>query len=86
MTDFRGMNKKNQIGRLKTANFQYILFRKNFRIGDFENSAILDFFLQKKKKIFFAWSPWKSVTNYVVEWMGLNFDVFPGFQQIPCYA
>jgi hypothetical protein len=28
----------------------------------------------------------KSVTNYVIEWMGLNFDVFPGFQQIPCYA
>ena len=31
-------------------------------------------------------SPRRSVTNYVVEWMGLNFDVFPGFQQIPCYA
>ena len=22
----------------------------------------------------------------MVEWMGRNFDVFPGFQQIPCYA
>ena len=30
--------------------------------------------------------PMRSVTNYVIEWMGLNFDVFPGFQQIPCYA
>ena len=35
---------------------------------------------------FFAWSPWKSVTYYVIEWMGLNFDVFPCFQQIPYYA
>ena len=65
-------------------------FHKNFlRIGDFEKrpfwkSAILDFFFQKKKN--FAWFPWKFVTNYVIEWMGLNFDVFPGFQQIPCYA
>jgi hypothetical protein len=37
-------------------------------------------------EFFFAWSPWKSVTNYVIEWMGLNFDVFRDFQQIPCYA
>ena len=22
----------------------------------------------------------------MVEWMGQNFDVFPGFQKIPCYA
>ena len=35
---------------------------------------------------FFASSPWKSVTNFVIKWMGLNFDVFFGFQQIPCYA
>ena len=34
---------------------------------DVAQSAILDFF--------FAWSPWKSVTNYVIEWMGINFDV-----------
>ena len=44
--------------------------------------AILDFFFPKN--IFFAWSPLKSVTNYVTEWMGFNFDVFPGFQQISC--
>ena len=31
------------------------------------------------KKIFFAWSPWKSITNYVIEWMGLNFDVSSKF-------
>ena len=22
----------------------------------------------------------------MVEWMGQNLDVFPGFQKIPCYA
>jgi hypothetical protein len=22
----------------------------------------------------------------MVEWMGQNFDIFPGFQQSPCYA
>ena len=22
----------------------------------------------------------------MVEWMGRNFDIFPGFQEIPCYA
>ena len=50
---------------------------KFLRIGNFENQPFW---------IFFAWSPWKSVTNYVIEWMGLNFDVFPSFQEIPCYA
>ena len=48
--------------------------------GDVEK---LSFF---ESAIFFAWFPWKSVTNYVMEWMGLNFDVLPGFQQISCYA
>ena len=58
-------------------------FHKKFlRIGDFEKWP----FWKTAILIFFAWSPWKSVTNYVIEWMGLNFDVFPGFQQIPCYA
>ena len=27
-----------------------------------------------------------TVQIYTVEWMGRNFDVFPGFQKIPCYA
>ena len=38
------------------------------------------------KKNFSASFPWKSVQIYMVEWMGGNFDVFPGFQKIPCYA
>ena len=64
--------------------------KKILRTVDFEKrrfwkSAILDFFFLKKNKKF-AWSPWKSVTNYVIEWTGLNFDVFPCFHQIPCYA
>jgi hypothetical protein len=60
------------------------------RIGDFEKlsffeSAILNFF-SKKRKFFFASFPGKSVQIYMEEWMGRNFDVFPGFQKIPCYA
>ena len=38
----------------------------------FFESAILNFFFKKKKKNF-ASSPWKLVTNYMLEWMGLNF-------------
>ena len=34
----------------------------------------------------FASFPWKSVHIHMVEWMGQDFDVFPGFQKIPCYA
>ena len=45
----------------------------------FFESAILNFFLQKKKKNF-ASSPWKLVTNYVLEWMGLNFQYYDGLQ------
>jgi hypothetical protein len=48
----------------------------------FFESAILN--LKKKKKN--ASFPSKPVQNYTVEWMGGNFDVFPGFQKIPCYA
>ena len=33
-----------------------------------------------KKKLKFASSPWKLVTNYVLEWMGLNFYDCPGLQ------
>ena len=63
---------------------------KILRIGDFEKwaffeSAILNFFF-RKKNFFFASFPWKSAQIYMVEWMGRNFDVFPGFQKIPCYA
>ena len=63
---------------------------KILRIGDFKKwaffeSAILNFFF-RKKKFFFASFPWKSAQIYMVEWVGRNFDVFPGFQKIPCYA
>ena len=49
------------------------------RISDFEKRPFW---------IFFAWSPWKSVTNYVVEWMGLALDgtsfwCFPWFPANP---
>ena len=63
---------------------------KILRIGDFEKwvffeSAILNFFFEKKI-IFFASFPWKLAQIYMVEWMGWNFDVFLGFQKIPCYV
>ena len=63
---------------------------KILRIGDFEKwaffeSAILIFFFEKKKKKIGLF-PWKSAQIYMVECMGQNFDVFPGFQKIPCYA
>jgi hypothetical protein len=59
---------------------------KNLRIGGFENpsffeSAILKFFLQKKKKL--LQFPWKSVKTYRIARMGQNFDDYPGFPQIP---
>ena len=57
--------------------------QKILRIGDFEKwpffeSAILNFFFQKKIKI--ASSPWKLATNYVLEWMGLKFYDYDGLQ------
>ena len=45
--------------------------------------AILKIFFQKEKTML---HPHESVTNYMIEWMGLNFDVFLGLQQIPYYA
>ena len=53
---------------------------KILRIGGFEKlslfeSAILNFF-QKKNASF----PWKLVTNYVLESMGLNFYYYDGLQ------
>ena len=65
-------------------------FREKFlRIGDFDKwaffeSAILNFFFLIF--FFFASFPWKSAQIYMVEWMGQNFDIFPGFQKIPCHA
>ena len=43
-------------------------------------------FFSSKKNIFFASFSWKSVQICKVEWMGRNFDVFSGFQEISCYA
>ena len=54
-------------------------FHKKFlRIGDFEKctffeSAILNFFFQKKK-FFFAFFPWKLVKVYWLARMGQNFE------------
>ena len=45
----------------------------------FFESAILIFF-SKKNIYFFASFPWKLVTNYVLEWMGLNFYHYDGLQ------
>ena len=45
----------------------------------FFESAILNLKKKKKKKKF-ASSPWKLVTNYVLEWMGLNFYYYDGLQ------
>ena len=48
-----------------------------FWVGDF-------FFFSKyffpNTYFFFASSPWKLVTNYVLEWMGLNFYYYDGLQ------
>ena len=43
-------------------------------------------FFFSKNYFLFASFLWKSAQIYMVEWMGRNFDVFPGFQKIPCYA
>ena len=50
---------------------------KTFRTGGFEKlsffeSAILNFFSSSFS--------WKSVTNFVLEWMGLNFSDYDGLQ------
>ena len=37
-----------------------------------------------KMAIFFASFSWKSSQIGTAKWMGQNFDIFTGFQQIPC--
>jgi hypothetical protein len=66
---------KDKSMKFSQENFENWSFWKTqfFWIGHF------GIFFKKKN----AWSLWKSVTNYVIEWMGLNFS---DFQQIPCYA
>ena len=45
------------------------------------------FYLKKSAILIFFFSfLWKSVQICMVEWMGQNFDVFPDFQEISCYA
>ena len=46
--------------------------------GDVEKLGHFDFFLNIY--FFFVSSPWKLVTNYVLEWMGLNFYYNDGLQ------
>ena len=57
----------------------FLFFEKKIQNGRLKKS---EFFKIANSQIFL----WKSVRNYVIEWMGLNFDIFPGFQQIPYYA
>ena len=64
--------------RTNPYNFQ----EKILRIGGvkkrrFFDRASLNFLF---KKIFFASFLWKSVKIYRLEWIGLNFDDYPGFQ------
>ena len=66
-----------------------IFAKKFWELAILKNELFLSrpfwiFFFEKKK--YFASFPWKSAQIYMVEWMGRNFDVFPGFQNIPCYA
>ena len=71
---------QGRICEIFTKKFWELAILKN---GHFWKTAILDFFFPKN--FFLLDPPWKSVTNYnyVIQWMGLNYDVF---QQIPCYA
>ena len=55
------------------------IFTKKFSELAILKIGHLGFFFSEKKNIF-AWSPWKSVTNYVLEWMdGNQFWCFPWF-------
>ena len=40
----------------------------------------MNIFKKKKKIFFFASSPRNLVTNYVLEWMGLDFYYYDGLQ------
>ena len=59
----------------------YIMYLKvdlYFRFSPIQQFEILSQY--KYPKFFFASSPWKLVTNYVLEWMGLNFQYHDGLQ------
>ena len=78
---FASMNSTNP--RTTPWNFH----KKILRIGDFEKwpffeSAILNFIFSRNSFFFFfASSLWKLVTNYLLEWIGLNFHDYDGLQQ-----
>ena len=60
------------------------VLKKDLQIDIVRGHEGLKLHLKKKKN--FASFLWKSAQIYMVEWIGRNFDVFPGFQKIPCYA
>ena len=64
------------------------IFEKNIENWEISKTHffLISHFGTLKKIFFFYFIPMKKVTKYVTEWMGFNFDVFPGFQEIPCYA
>ena len=54
-----------------------IFMKKYWELAELEN----ELFLVGHFDFFFASFPWKSVQIYMVEWMGPNFEVFPGFPE-----
>ena len=55
-------------------------FEKKSKMAVFQKWPFFKIANSKKKIASFLS---KSVQIYMVEWMGRNFDVFPGFQNIP---
>ena len=74
--------KKIQNGRLKKSSFFKIANSQNF----FAKISQIGTWVSRIEWCEGHWFPWKSAQIYMVEWMGRNFDVFPGFQKISCYA
>ena len=68
---FASMNSTNP----RTAPWNF--HKKLLRIDRVEKWPYFESAFLKKK---FALSPWKLVTNYVLEWMGLNFQYCDGLQ------
>ena len=58
--------------------------KKYWELAILKNDLFLSrpfwFFFFKNDNIFFASSPWKLVTNYVLEWMGVNFYDYDDLQ------
>ena len=80
MTNFHGDEAKKLLAQ---GPIHEIFTKKYWELTELKNDLFLSrpfwiFFLQRKKK--FASYPWKSVKNYVLEWMGLNFQYHDGLQ------